>query len=264
MVTLGAMQARVNVIKPERLQVGDKVHLVSPASTPRAGAVEATVAYLEDLGLRVVVGEHALDVHGYFAGTDADRLADLNGALRDPEAKAIVATGGGKGAYRIADKIDFAAALASPKLLVGFSEISLLHLALLRRCNIAGLHGAAWSDDFSEASAESFRRAVFTTEEVRVEVRSSELTAALTTEGSATGPLVGGNQDMVATGEGWALPDLSGAILLLEDVGKGLGHIDRQLSRLIKVGALAKVAGIAVGQYVGLSLIHISEPTRPY
>jgi len=84
-----------------------------------------------------------------------------------------------------------------------------------------------------------------------IEARAHEPTAELTTTGSATGVLIGGNQDMIATAEGWALPDLSGAILLLEDVDKRLGHLDRQLSRLRKMGVLDKVAAVAVGQYEG-------------
>jgi muramoyltetrapeptide carboxypeptidase LdcA involved in peptidoglycan recycling len=87
--------------------------------------------------LVVEVGTHALDELKYLAGTDANRLADLNHAIRDPGIRAIVATRGGKGAYRIADGLDFAALAADPKLLIGFSEITILHLAIWKNFFLA-------------------------------------------------------------------------------------------------------------------------------
>lgn len=239
------------VNKPPRLRSGNKVHLVSPASTPSPQALSDTVRYLESLGLEVAVGAHALDTYGYLAGTDDDRLADLNLALRDPDAAAVIATRGGKGAYRIADQLDFDAARSMPKLLVGFSEISILQLALLKHANLASLHGAAWSPAFDPRSAQSFVDAAFTATDVCIHAEQEEPTSALTTSGTVSGPLIGGNQDMIATGHGWALPDLDGAILLLEEVNRRLGHLDRQLTRLTKIGALRNIAGIAVGQYAG-------------
>ncbi len=236
-------------MKAMRLQPGDKVHLVSPASTPPETQLDDSVRYLNKLGLEVEVGAHALDRHGYLAGTDEDRIADLNHALRDPEAKAIIATRGGKGAYRIAGQMDFEAAARNPKLVIGFSEITILQMALLKSCGLASLHGAAWPDDFDEASAQSFRAAVFSDEPVEIRSRAEEVTSALTTSGRCSGILIGGNQDMLATAEGWALPTLDRAILLLEAVNLRLGHIDRQLTRLQSIGALDGIVGVAVGQY---------------
>lgn len=128
--------------RPRPLQRGDRVALVSPASKPDANDVSETVRYLESLGLRPEVGRHALDQLMYLAGADEDRLADLNQAIRDPGIRAIVATRGGKGAYRIADGLDFAALSADPKLLIGFSETTILHLAIWKNCRLPGTHGA--------------------------------------------------------------------------------------------------------------------------
>jgi len=238
-------------VKPQRLRPGDRVHLVSPASTPTAESVAETAKFLGDLGLEVHVGRHALDSHGFLAGTDDDRAADLNAALRDPEARAVIATRGGKGAYRVADRLDFDAARAHPKVLVGFSEVTILQLALLHHGGVPSIHGAAWSPRFDPESSDSIRAALFTTADTVIQARGTEPTAALTTSGIATGVLVGGNQDMIATAAGWCLPDLSGAILLLEDVDKRLGHIDRQLTMLANAGHLDGIVGVAVGQYEG-------------
>jgi muramoyltetrapeptide carboxypeptidase len=240
----------VKLVRPARLQAGDHVRMVSPASTPGRAGVEGTTRFLEGLGLHVTVGEHAFDELGYLAGTDEHRLGDLNEALRDPGIKAIIATAGGKGAYRIADGMDFAAAARHPKLLIGYSEITVLHLALQKRCGIAGLHGAPFEESWAGLDSErSFLKAAFTTDPVTVHSSGREDTAALTTSGRASGLLIGGNQDMVATAAGWTLPSLAGAILLLEAYNLRLGHIDRQLTMLHKSGRLDGVRAVAVGQY---------------
>ncbi|MEZ5182280.1 MAG: LD-carboxypeptidase [Acidimicrobiales bacterium] len=243
-------RAGPEILRPPRLRPGDTVRFASPASTPTRDAIERAADHLRSLGLVVQIAAHAFDEWGYLAGRDEDRLADLNDALRDPEVRAIFATRGGKGAYRIADGLDVDAARADPKLLVGFSEITVLHLALLRSCGLAAVHGACWPPEtFGETMATSFERAVFRAEPVVIESDASEPTAALTTTGRATGRLVGGNQDSIATSAGWALPDLDGAILLLEGENQRLGHIDRQLTLLTNAGHLRGVRAVAIGQY---------------
>jgi muramoyltetrapeptide carboxypeptidase len=238
--------------KPARLRPGDTVRLISPASPPEAADVARSVALLEALGLRAELGRHVFDRHGYLAGRDADRLADLNDALADPAVRAIVATHGGRGAYRIADGLDAAAARADPKPLVGFSEVTILHLALWRRAGVPGLHGACWdAERFGVAPARSFHDALLSAEPVTLHARPDDDTAAPTTAGTARGVLLGGNLDMIATAAGWILPSFAGAILLIEDVSKGLGHVDRALTRLVKAGCLDGLRGIAVGQFTG-------------
>jgi len=233
-----------------RLRPGDTIRFVSPASTPDPAAIEHAAHYLESLDLRVEIAPHAFDSWGYLAGTDEHRLTDLDDALRDPKVRAIIATRGGKGAYRIADQLDTAAVRADPKLLIGFSEITVLHMALLHQCRLAGVHGACWPPDvFGPASSASFEAAVLTADDVVVESRPSEPTSTLTTAGTARGRLIGGNQDSIATCAGWALPSLDGAILLLEGENQRLGHIDRQLTALVNAGHLRGVRGVAVGRY---------------
>jgi len=232
-----------------RLQKGDRVALVSPASTPAPEDVARAVRYLEALGLRPEVGRHASDQLKYLAGQDEDRLADLNQAIRDPGIRAIMATRGGKGAYRIADGMDFAALAADPKFLIGSSEITILHLAVWEHCRIPGIHGAPWDQSFGAGSAASFLHAVFRSEPVVLHSRGDEPTIALTTSGRVEGILLGGNQDSIATAAGWVLPELAGSILLLEAFNLRLGHIDRQLTMLTKAGHFEGLVGVAVGQY---------------
>lgn len=236
------------------LAAGDTVRLVSPASTPKENDVQICRSFLEGLGFKVEIGRHALDRFGYLAGTDEDRAADLNDAINDPSVRAIIATQGGKGAYRIADQLDFAAMRADPKLLIGFSEITILQLAIWRHCAVPGIHGAAWNPtQWGKISSQSFERAIASAKPVVVGSDGAEPTVDLTTSGKVQGILLGGNLDMIATAAGWTLPNLEGAILLIEDVEKGLGHIDRNLTRLLKGGYLSGIKGVAVGQFTGFS-----------
>lgn len=219
-----SVQQSASSIRPGRLRVGDKIRFVSPASTPQREAVLRGAARLEAWGLRVDFGENAFRKAGYLAGTDDDRLADINTAFRDGDVRAIFATRGGKGSYRIADRLDFDAARRNPKFLVGFSDITILHLALWKHCAISGVHGALVDVDgqFGSQSEESLRSLLMTGDPVVIRSRSAEVTSALTTSGKAEGRLLGGNLDSIATAAGWALPSLEGAILLLEAVNMHL------------------------------------------
>jgi len=238
------------------LRPGDLIRFVSPASTPPRDEVEETADALRGMGYAVDFGPNAFNKLNYLAGTDEERLSDLNEALRDPLVRAIFATRGGKGSYRIADQLDFAAARRDPKFLVGFSDITALQLALLRHGAGGSIHGAPRGDardSIGSGRGPSLTELLTTTGPVNIPAQPDEPTAALSNGRSATGRLVGGNLDMVTTCAGWALPPLDGAILLLEAVNMFMGQIDRQLTLLRKGGHLRGLAGIAFGQFTAIN-----------
>lgn len=240
-------------LKPPRLKAGDRVKFVSPASTPAREEVQRGAEILTTWGLQVEIGPHAFDTTGhYLAGRDANRLADINDAVRDPGIRAIFATAGGKGAYRIADGLDFDAARVDPKPLIG--------LARSRFCIWRAGTDADSSDStdrmsggteyYGDLAAEHLRRALMEPASITLHQDTRELTAKVFIEGSATGTLLGGNLDMIGTAVGWTCPSFAGAILLIEDVDKHIGRIDRTISQLLKSGCLDGVKGIAVGQFI--------------
>jgi muramoyltetrapeptide carboxypeptidase len=231
---------------PPLLRKGDTVRFVSPASTPERDAVSESAGILESWGLKVEYGDHAFDKVAYLAGTDDERLADFNAALHDPSVRAIITTRGGKGSYRIADRLDFEAACRDPKFVVGFSDITILHLSLWKRCRLIGVHGSLVPDG---QGCRSLRRVLMTPKDTCLHSRADEETAALTTAGTATGRLIGGNLEAMSAAAGWSLPSLEGAILLIEAVNMFSGQIDRQLTMLRKAGHFRGVAGVAVGQF---------------
>jgi muramoyltetrapeptide carboxypeptidase len=213
---------------------------------------------LKSWGLLVELGDHVLSQVGFLAGTDEERLSDINGALRDEGVRAIFATRGGKGSYRIADRLDFRAAAANPKFIVGFSDITALHLALFRACGLVGIHGAitSWNPTtINQGSVDRLRSALMTIEPVVVQSDPSESTSSLTTRGRADGRLIGGNLDTLSICSGWALPSLDGCIVLLEAIEMGLGQVDRQLTMLTKAGHLKGIRGVAVGQFTNFDAV---------
>jgi muramoyltetrapeptide carboxypeptidase len=235
-------------VRGPRVRPGDRVRLVSPGSWPERAQVEEQVAILAGWGLVPEVGEHALDRWGYQAGREEDRIADLDDAFRDPGVRAVIATRGGAGTYRIADRIDVAAVQADPKPLVGFSDITNLHLALWEHARLASVHGCL----AGERATDSVRRLLMEPEPLVVERDADAYSAAIEVPGRATGPLLGGNLREVAGAVGAGLPDLTGAIVLLEDVRQiGLGQVDRQLTHLRRAGALDSIAGVALGLFSG-------------
>lgn len=231
-----------------RLRAGDRVRLVSPSSFPTREGVDHTVAVLSGWGLRVELGDHVHDRLGYLAGRDEDRLADLVAAYADPGVRAVVATTGGAGAYRIAGLAGPAMAAAEPKPLVGYSDVTHLHLAAWGVAGVPGIHGGLGGPH----GVDGVRRLLMDPAPTVLHRRPDALTAAVRADGVATGVLLGGHLTAVSTAVGVDLPDLRGAVLLLEAPrGIGLGLVDRQLTQLRRSGSLDGIAGVALGRFPG-------------
>jgi muramoyltetrapeptide carboxypeptidase len=209
---------------------------------------------LESWGLKVELGKHVFDRKGhYLAGADADRLADLNKASNDPGVRAIFATRGGKGAYRIAHALDFTAARRDPKPLVGHSDVTILHLALWRECQLVGFHGPhiGWDHGYyGDDAAACLRRALMEPAPLTIHQDPHEITAKVVVDGTATGILMGGNLNMIGRAVGWACPSFKDAILLIEATDTFIGQIDSTLTQLRRAGCLDGLKAVGVGQFI--------------
>ncbi|WP_267421896.1 MULTISPECIES: S66 peptidase family protein [unclassified Curtobacterium] len=229
-------------LRPRTVAAGDTVAIVSPASWPEESVPSWIAERVESWGLRAVVAPHALDQRGYLAGSDADRAADLNDAIRDPEIRAVIASVGGCGSFRIVPDVDVDALRADPKMLVGYSDITALH-QVWNAAGVPTLHGA-----IAGAHGDHVRRLLMEDAETVVEADPGALSADLTTRGSVEGPLFGGNLEMLARSVGVVDFDVAGGILLLEvNRAAGLGMVDRALTQLRYSGALDGVVGVALG-----------------
>lgn len=240
-------------IKPPRLRVGDRVGVVAPASTLDApDDLERAAHWIRGMGLEPRFGPHAGGRHGYLAGTDAERAADFNAAYADPETRAVFALRGGWGGARILPLIDWRLVRANPKLLIGFSDITALHLGFAVRAGYATIHGGNATSAWRNVSWESLWRLAFAGDTPRL--GGAEIEAAtgrparMITPGSATGPLLGGNLTILSTlmGTPW-LPAFRGAVLFLEDVDEAEYRVDRMFQQLKLAGVLDGLAGVVFG-----------------
>jgi muramoyltetrapeptide carboxypeptidase len=231
------------VLYPPPVMPGDTLRIVAPS-----GPFDKTLFYraLGWLGrrYRLMWGRGVLERQGYLAGSDERRLAELNEALRDPVARAIVAVRGGYGAARICHAADFESLAAHPKWCIGFSDVTCLHLEALR-VGVASLHAAnlASLGRADEATRERWVDAIERPLARRVFSGLDVLSA-----GRARGTLVGGNLTLLFTAAAsgrLALPP--GCILFFEEVNEAPYRIDRMLTALRHSGKLAGVAGVCVG-----------------
>jgi muramoyltetrapeptide carboxypeptidase len=251
------------ILNPNVLRAGDAVALVSPAGPVAEARVQAAVRELTSWGLRPRVYPHALDAEHFLAGSDANRVADINDALADPEIRAVLCNRGGYGVQRILEHLDYDAVRRDPKLVVGFSDITALHAALWNRTGLVTVHGpvAAQLERGGEI-ASTLRHALMSTEPMVVQADPAEPTFSVRTSGAVEGTLLGGNLSMLSTCVGTPfMPDLEGAILLIEDVGELAYRVDRLLTHLRNCGILQRVGGIAIGQFSEPG--HGNNPVRP-
>jgi muramoyltetrapeptide carboxypeptidase len=210
---------------------------------------------LENQGFRVALGVNLRARRGYLAGPDAGRAEDLNQAFADPDVRGILCARGGYGAGRILDLVDYAAVRQDPKVFVGYSDITALHLALARRTGLVTFHGPgveSLGEKLTRFTLESFLRAVTATKPLDVlPLPEGQTLPRVLAAGRATGPLAGGNLSLIAglMGTDYEL-DARGRVLLLEDMGEQPYRVDRMLCQLALAGKLSQAAGVVVGEMV--------------
>lgn len=239
-------------ILPPALRPGDRVALLSPASAPDSAALLRRGAdCLAALGLRTAPGSSAARRRGYLAGSDAERARDLTTALIDSEIKAIFATRGGYGAARLLERFEPRIAAAHPKILVGFSDITTLHLALqtVGLVSFWGPMPCAFSG-FSSFSARALRQMLMSAEPFGRVPNSGRIRTETLRPGRAEGPLTGGTLTLLAASLGTPYEiNTSGRIVFFEDVGEEPYKVDRMLTHLLAAGKLVDAAGIVLGRF---------------
>jgi hypothetical protein len=152
----------MGLIKPARLQPGDLVGIIAPGGHTNEEALAKAVGNIESLGLRARVGNNIHYVYGNYAGTVQQRLDDLHGMFLDPEIKAVWAIRGGSGCISLLEHIDYRLIRGHPKVLIGYSDITCLHLALLKHAGLVTFHGPVASSTFSEYAVTHLRNVLMT------------------------------------------------------------------------------------------------------
>ncbi len=257
----------MKTLKAPRLRRGDCIGIVSPASAPSAQEkIDKGVRYLEGLGYRVKVGQHAMDQHGYLAGTDEQRVGDFNEMLRDRAVKAIIAVRGGYGTPRLLHLVDYTAVRRSPKIIVGYSDINALQLALYRKTGLVTFSGPMvgvemW-DNIDPYTEEHFWRLVTSSTRVGdLENPDGDLISGYN-PGKARGVLLGGNLSLLMSLFATPyVPSLRAAILAVEDVDESPHRVDRMFTQLFLSGILRGISGLILGKFTDCVP---SDPTKPH
>lgn len=247
------------IVRPPRLKPGDEIGIVAPASaTFQTIDVDIARESLEALGLKVKIGAHVLARHGYLAGGDKDRAADINGFFADDSIKAVVPIRGGWGSSRVLPHLDYDTIRRNPKVVVGYSDITALHNAIHAKTGLVTFHGPNGMGRWDSWSLDYFKRVLFAGEAVTLSnlVKLSDRNALTPTEhrmqtitpGTARGRLLGGNLTVLTAILGSPyVPSFEGAILFLEDVGEDLYRVDRMFTQLKLAGVLDVIRGFIFG-----------------
>ena len=240
-----------DIILPPFLQAGDTVGVLAPASRVNYTDIVPGIAMLREIwGLKVIEGKTLHLSDNQFAGTDSERLEDLQWMLDNPDIKAIIAARGGYGFSRLLDRLDFTGFRSSPKWFVGFSDVTAM-LAHLLGIGFGSLHGPMAKllcQEGGELATESLRRALFGGE-VAYTIPANSFNRL----GSGSGMLLGGNLCLLAHLTGSVSEvDTEGAILFIEDVNEYLYSIDRMMVQLKRSGKLDNLSGLIVGQFTDI------------
>ncbi|WP_421419035.1 S66 peptidase family protein [Pseudoalteromonas lipolytica] len=249
--------ATPTLVKPKPLKKGGTIGLCSPsAATAEHADIILAKGVIEALGYKAKLAPNILARRGHLAGTDAQRASDLNSLFAGPHVDAIVCLRGGSGAARILPLLDYATIRNNPKPLMGYSDITALHNALLAKAGLISFHGPNATSDWNPFHVAQFKNMFEQRQLMRYQnlpkaddelVNSQYLTQTINA-GQVSGRLIGGNLTVLTALAGSDyLPDFNGAILFLEDIDEAPYRIDRMMSTLKLMGALDKIAGFVFG-----------------
>lgn len=251
-------------IKPSALRPGDTIGVVSPSSYKALEALQPGIDKIRQRGYRLLFGEHAFDRRGYLAGEDRDRAADLNAMFANPDVKAVLCTRGGYGASRILDYLDWDLIRAHPKPLIGYSDITTLHLAFLRQTEMVVFYAPmiiTLARDVSPLVVDNLFDLLEKPQPLGTyDTREGNVQTLV--PGVVEGELTGGCLCLVTAACGTPEQvDARGKILCLEDVDEPPYAVDRMLTQLKRCGVLDEAAGFVIGEITNWEQ-HVSDPAE--
>lgn len=233
------------MIRPEYLKEGDKIGLVATARKINPIEIAEATETFVNWGLEVFLGDHVFGQDNQFSGSDKERASDLQNMIDRKDIKAIICVRGGYGTVRVVDRINWKKLKESPKWLVGFSDITIIHSHLNRQVGMESIHSLMPLNfaTASHAAINSLRKALFG-KELKYSIASHKLNKT----GSAEAEIVGGNLSIIYNVTGSISDiDTKGKILFLEDLDEYLYHIDRMMMNLWRAGKLDKLKGLIIG-----------------
>ena len=242
------------MLRPKPLKIGDTVGLIGTSSPTDSDRIEPSIKALEDLGLKVILGESCYASHGYLSGKDELRAKDINEMFRNPDIKGVFCIRGGYGAARLLDLIDFEIIRANPKVFVGYSDVTALHIAINQMCNLVTFHGPMPSTELCKGidnyTMEYYLMNIFGDKPLGLIQAPSTMEIRTLVSGYCEGILTGGNLSLVASSIGTKYEiDTKGKVLFLEEVDEEPYRVDRMILQLKQSGKLDSAAGIILGYF---------------
>ena len=247
----------MKIVKPKKLESNDLIGVISPASLPAdLSRIEKGVQYLEKMGYRTAVGKNVGQSRGYLAGTDEQRLEDLHEMFENKEVKAIFCVRGGYGTGRLLDKINYRLIKKNPKIFVGYSDITSLQMAFLKKAGLVTFAGPMVAVDFWEEKVNPFAEEIFwntLTKKRKIGKLNNPNGEKffVFNKGRGEGRILGGNlATLNALLNTPYLPSFKDTILLIEEIGEPPYKIDRMLNQLRLSNVFNQVQGVILGRFV--------------
>ncbi len=254
-------QRKSTSVKPVRLHDGDTIALVAPSGPVPEKTIEKALQTLQKLGYKVKMGDFVRERNGYFAGTDAQRAADLNAAFADKNVNAVWCLRGGYGATRVLPLLDFEVIKKNPKIFIGYSDITAFHTAFSQKTGLVCFHGPVGSLEYSDFTGNHVWNVLknptpqYLLQNATENLENTNNLYKIKTirSGKARGKLIGGNLTLLAAmaGTPFALKNLKGKILFIEDIEEQPYRIDAMLTQLMRNLDLNQCAGLALGIFAG-------------
>lgn len=240
--------------KGKALKFGDTIGLISPASPTSKVNVEKAKDKLIEMGFKIKMGKSPYQAYGYLSGSDEIRANDINNMFSDKEVDGIICLRGGYGTPRILDLINYEVVKNNPKVFVGYSDITALHIAFTQKSNLVTFHGPMATSDmigsFSEFSKDSFLKATMKGEPIGKILNPEGEEISIIKGGVAEGPIIGGNLSLIVDTIGTPYEiNVKGKILFIEEIGEDPYKIDRMINQLRLSGKLKEAEGIILGDF---------------
>jgi muramoyltetrapeptide carboxypeptidase len=234
-----------SIIKGRRLEPNQTVGIISPASPVTLSEIQQSLNLLESFPLKITFGRHVFESKNYLAGSDHERLSDLHEMFSDPDVRAIFCARGGYGSIRLLDKIDFGLIRKNPKILIGFSDLTALLMAIYKQCGLITIHGPTLKDLHKSKNWPDLSSLITTNHMPRIFFDRGEAI----NKGSAKGILLGGNLSTICSLINTPfLPSFKEAILFLEEKGESPYRLDRMITQLSLSNLLKRLSGLIIGQ----------------
>lgn len=248
----------IPILKPKRLQIGDKVGLVAPAWLITENDLKLSIERVKHVGFEPVYTDRILGRQGYFSGSDIERAHDFNSMIGNPEIKGIIFANGGYGCTRILNLIDYEQIKLNPKIIIGFSDNTALINSIYQKTGLITFHGPISRTIHHDFNRQHFENIVINpTDKYLIESSDDDLQKSESDKafdrytinsGIVQGKLIGGNLTLICSMIGTPDQiDLTDKIVMIEDIGEEPYRIDRMLTQLIESGQLIKASGIAFG-----------------